>query len=301
MYEGVNLLTVDPNLAMPGLWDLIVKTRGNPANLFESWGKEAVFEKNVPAIAAALKLDRTGVPPEPILDLIEATGIMERIAFRLVRTDDVEVAKFGAADVVVPVGTINWSVRRAQELLRQVQAGLKVKRVFALASDRVCDSSTEVGHPYIQKWREHEAAKAAQSEPGVFHAPDETQLPRESDLLAFIIQSETGIKVEDQNVIIGPALDGNIAALAEAHPELAEANIYVPRNANASVDLQVRRGIKKAFPDFDNKTGKFAFSRDDFPLARTQEQAADPARFQRPFTALSGIVRELNELHLLEA
>jgi hypothetical protein len=276
-----NWLEINANLMIPGLWDLIVLTRANPANLFESWGKQPVFEKNAPAIVAGLKLDGSVVPPADVLALLQGTGILDPIPFRSVSGARVPSGEY---DVIIASGTVAWSARRVTELKCWVDVGLKLGRLFLLAGNRQCNSSTEVDNPYVKEY---------QAKHGV--------TPTEEQILPWIAMDILGISHEDFTLISDSTLNNNIMALAQMYPDLERGMVYVPGNANAMIPLQVRRGLRTAFSGFDQNGEQLCFSQDGFPLATTPEQAADTVHYQRPLTVFAGLVRSLNEFHNLNS
>ena len=275
---------------LPEVWELAAMcgmpltrpTDDEVKQLFDLWGNQREFEKNMPQIAAALKLDGREVPDEQVLNLLEATETLNRIAFRRVKGTDTPT-NVGPVIVLFNGATVPWMERRLAELDRQAESGLQVVYLIALVdSNRVCQLETEVINPRVMAYHQKHG-----------------HYPTEEDMMESVLQNSlSGLPY---NIISSTGgLEGNVAAFATQYFEMEAVDIYVPTNANATyVPLAVRRVLRQSWPRFDVRRDQFWFSQDGFPLARTPEQAADPANYQRPMTVFSGLVRLVSELHKL--
>lgn len=254
--------------------------------LYQLWGSETAFIEGAPAVAAALKLDGSTVPDEEILDLLQNTETLYELPIRSVRGKLMGGFKNRRFTVIVSAGTANWTKRRVR-LLRDYWQGenFGIDRVFALASDRPCTLGTEVNNQVV---------KLLGGSLGLGRVPTETDV-----LLTYLAAAEL-----DFELFTGKLLEDQFAALLAAYPDIAQGDVLMLTNANATyVALAGRRFIKEEAPTFDRNPRKpqFFFTQDEFELARTSEQAADTDNYQRPLTVFSGLVRLVNELFQLKA
>lgn len=247
--------------------------------LFPLWGTERAFIENVPALAESLS-PAGSIPGPQVQNALLATGTLDAIPMRTVR----KVSRpDGPVVFVFTGGVANWMQRRVEEGMRQIEAGVTPAAVYLLAGDRACDKDSELSNPYVR------AFKAGRG-----------RLPTEAELLPFMVKEITGYEREVKYNALTQL--EQFGAMAAELKELAHAGIYVPVNANATyIALQARRAIRDAWPSFDADGNQFWLSQDGFPLAGTEEQAADTTNYQRPLTVFSGLVRLINELHLLRA
>jgi hypothetical protein len=230
-------------------------------------------------VASALKLDGESVPNRTILNLLEDTGTLEMVPMRTVQGPHQPP---GQVTAILTGATANWMVRRVQELRWQMDGDLKVCRVIALASNRLCGSDTELGNQFVQDFVQEYGT-----------------VPTERQLLNRIIHDHLNCWPEVQ--VTADGLEQQVRKLAQVVPDLGDIQIYVPTNANATfIPLAIRRVLKEEYGEDFDAVPQFWFSQYSFPLARMPEEAADTARYQRPLTVFSGLVRLLNELHKLK-
>lgn len=180
--------------------------------------------------------------------------------------------------------TANWMERRVLESRRWAQPAAAY---IAAANQPVIDNA-DSPNSYVKKYKK---------------AYGKAATPQEYQLLSRIWRSVTRSEPDDV-AAVSRNLDDNLVALLAKHPHIADATVYVPTNAGAvNIALQVRRKLREICPGFDSDPNKpkFYFSSDGFVLAKTPEQAAKPAQYQRPLTLLSYVPRIVNELMLLES
>jgi hypothetical protein len=248
--------------------------------LWPIWGSEAGFETAIPGVARSLKLDGSAMPDPEVLNELAATGLLDEFGFRTVMREGAP----GRPMVYLLLGTTaNWTPRRVNLFLK-VQDWVPFGGLFLLAnSGRQCTLKTEVDNPDVL---------ALLQELG--------RVPTEDELLVTTTNKLTGRQFERVHIDASNQA-AQIRQLITELPVLAHGNLCVIANANATyIALQVRRTIREMYPDFDRACDQLYTIQDGFPLARTPEEAADAAHFQRPLTVFPGLVRMLTELCALQ-
>lgn len=247
--------------------------------LFPIWGTERAFVENAPMVARALRLDGHTVPSREVLHALQETGTLDRIPLRNYRGKQ---GPTGSVAVIHRGAVANWMERSVREGKSVIELhGLQVATTRLVASERLCDTGSEVDNFFVK----------------LFH-DGHNRYPTEDELLPQIVFHVTGL---DSLKVVAPSQTEQVQSLIALSPALAHGGIYVPTNANATyVPLQIRRVIREQFGGFDEYGDQFWFSQDSLPLATTPEEAANPATYQRPLTVFSGLVRLINELCLLQ-
>lgn len=244
------------------------------------WGSEAGFESAIPGLARALKLDGSSVPDAETLDGLQATGLLDAFGLRTVKGPHVPDRPM----VYLLLGTTaNWTPRRIN-LFLEVEDSVPFGGLFLLAnSQRQCTLKTEVDNPDVLRFQKKYG-----------------RVPNEAELLPALVSKMAGFHFGFVHVD-APNQASQIRQLITSLPVLAHGNLCIIANANATyIGLQVRRTIREVYPDFDRGCDQLYTMQDSFRLARTPEQAADPAHFQRPLTVFPGLVRMLAELCVLQ-
>lgn len=240
--------------------------------LFPKLGKGKVYADNVEQLPLGIEIFRD---PE-LMDVLHS--LLMSVPMRSVHG----LGRPPAPATLLGVGgTANWMTRRCWEAAGMMRHGLEVAGIYLLAGSRVVDEkSASDNAAYLEFVSEYE------------------QPPMEWQLLSRIMQDYMG-RWHNDLVNTSNNLDDNLAELMAKHPELFRGQIYVPINAAAlNVPLQIRRGIREIFPEFDAnpEAPQFWFSSDGFQIARCAEHLDDPMGYQNPLTLFSYIPRITREL-----
>jgi hypothetical protein len=258
--------------------------------LFKAWGNNAAFAQNVAGLRTWF--DAPGdIPNQNVLDLLQATGMLERQPLRTVYgpvTAPIQPL------VLLTGATTNWMQRRIAEMDAVYKQGMVTPRaVMGLASTvRLCNLPTEINHPLVK---------------GLSNALHEQRTPTEAEMLQDLFSHSVPLERKAVKPYNTTKLEQLVEAFAlwlvgtNEYPT----DVYVPINANAlNVVLAVRRVLRKREvwgPEFDAPDGQYKlyFSQDSCQLATNAQELANAAEFQNPLTMFSGLVRLIREMYLL--
>lgn len=221
---------------------------------------------------------------EHMADLLEQSGV-QNAASRSLWSPEITPENRGARIAVITGGVFNW-MNRSAAIVNSMRF---IDTVYAVAGTRVMDSPTESSQPEVQKLAEV-----------IGKAPTEYEYMKYS-LVPKIAIPKRRIIVEGHRTDNGDLL---AQRFFENNPNLLGEQLVFARVANAGVQLavQMRKAAHKLNPDFDNPANdnpQVYFHTDEFPIARTAEQDANPKQFQKSQTGLRQVALTAKLLHEL--
>lgn len=224
--------------------------------------------------------DVTAIDRETAIAFVERSGVQEPLA-RSLWTPYVDIDSASVDNLVLTGGVANWQDRSINLALQHQGVA-----VFYPVGNRVMKTATEVEHPEIKKLYEVDGTYPTETE---FVKKVVTDRFVQNDQLITPSYHDTGVgdEIATQFFMRNPfALGRRLAAV---------------RNANAGIlfATQLRAAARKRDASFDadiNSPQLFVVT-DGFPLARTDEQEADPANYQKAITALRQVAVTAKVLH----
>lgn len=228
----------------------------------------------------------TAIDRDTQVDLVERSGVQEPLN-RSLWTPEIPGP---VGETVVMTGAVaNWMDRGLRVVVDDIMndAVSPSPRIITAAGTRVMDSPTEQGNVLVQNFvREHD------------RYPIEAEYAR--DYTTHSLQVATGIEAENFSADTSKG-DELARLLFIQYPELLNSKITFARVANAGVQLavQMRKAAREFNQDFDNDQSNpqvFVLT-DSFPLAKTNDQEADPKNFQKAGTALRQVALTAKMLH----
>lgn len=230
--------------------------------LIAALGRNKVLRESHPAVSW---------DPNQLADLIEASGLQKPLNRSLWNPDlptPDSAARF-ATDAVA-----NQQDRIVATLADHVGDG----SLWVQAGNRVMDSVTEKPNPHIQDFYEQHG-----------------RYPTGAEYAGrYVLPHVVEAGYSDVHFQAQPTSKGDEIMLnfVNKHPALTQfrKELAVVRVANAGVmqALQLRKAATLIRPSFDHdrQHPQLFVLTDTLPVARTEEQAADPTHFQKPETAL---------------
>jgi hypothetical protein len=206
-----------------------------------------------------------------------------------------EIGPFDDEDsLTIITGAIaNWQDRAARLVKTGVETGMLSGKVKIVTGNRVMDRPTEKTNTNVQMFFDEEG-----------------RYPSETQYASDFVLPEIGARIGNGGATLvayhtakGDELAANFARdNKEMFDGVTPMPITFARVANAGVQLavQFRSAIREhADPSFDEDHGSpeaFVLT-DSFPIARTEEEIADPANFQSPYSGLRQAVLTAKVLH----
>jgi hypothetical protein len=245
-------------------------------NLVGAIGTSKVLQENIGQVQ-----EKLGVGSDAITI---AAGWLGRSGVQLALNRSLWTPNVTAADetaVVLTGAVANWQDRAAQTVLWQTAAD----HIYIPVGNRLMDTATEKTNPNIEQ----------------FFAGEGEYPTEQRYALEFIapILSQTG----DRVTVVGyDTNNGDMIAarFVEDYRALFSKPIRFARVANAGIQLasQFVRAARAAGIDFDaDRNNPMAYVlTDEFPIAQTPEQQANPKEFQNPFTGIRQIAVTAKEL-----
>lgn len=227
--------------------------------------------------------DNPNIEREVAADLVERSGIMLPLD-RSISSPVYEVQDFEVPNIVMTGGVWGWMRRSAK-----VATELSPRHVIIGAGDRIMKGPTEKDQPDVA---------AVFEETGNY--PTEQQYMREV-IAPELVEAGHTVSISEFTKMNG---DQIAAGIVEKHPELLEERFVAIRVPNAAVQLgaQIELAIRaqNSVYNSDSHDPRSFVMSDTLPVARTEEQDADPTNYQKAQTALRQVAVTGLMLHKLK-
>lgn len=194
--------------------------------------------------------------------------------------------------IVITGAVANWQDRTARLVADGMSEGSLPPMAYVVTGNRVMDTKSDQSNPNVQAF--HEATG---------RYPTEAEYSRKFVLPVLAMPGAT-VSHTFYETEAGERIASNFVS---DHKELflpfegTKRAITFARVANAGIQLatQFRSAAREHIgPDFDSEDVPEVFIRtDQFPIARTEEQKADPANYQSPYTGLRQAILTAKVLH----
>lgn len=236
------------------------------------------------------------------IDLNDAAVLLDRSGVQLALDRSLWTPQIqaGSTGITVATGAVaNWQDRTAHLIAASIEAEKTGKEVHVVTGNRVMGKlESERNNPNVKAFHENEGSY-----------PTETQYATEF-VLPVIRRAGGDVTLTSYHTDKGERLAANFVREANfsADPEVTKtmfqdgSPVTFARVANAGIQLAVQfRDAVRSYssPDFDrypHLPEAFVLT-DEFPIARTEEEKADPVNFQSPYTGLRQAVLTAKMLH----
>ncbi len=242
-------------------------------NLLKKVGSNKVLRNNA---------DVTAIERDEMVDILERSDIQAPLQRSLWTPETSNLRHVGARIVMGAVA--NWQDRVANKFEHE-QAYTRLP-IFLLSGSREMSTATEVTNPNIEHIKRTFG-----------------RYPTEGEYAASVILPRLTRWGRNVMATSYPTEKGSdmLREFFTQNPTFLERKISAVRVANAGVAfaLQVRAAARTLNPEFDSDPSypQLFVETDTLPLARTDEQVADPTNYQKPDTALRQLILTAKLLH----